>query len=161
MLNDHYPHLIETKFIWPTIIIVVGLSMLYKLFFRKSTPTLEQAEWSDEDYFESNSVFSGVSKRVVSKSFKGAKISSVFGGNDVNLMQAELQGTAIIDASAVFGGIKLIIPADWTIKSEINSVFGGVEDNRMFARKDEHDTSKTLILKGSCVFGGIEIVGYE
>jgi len=82
----------------------------------------------------------------------------VFGGNDIDLSQADINGTATFETNIVFGGVKLIVPAHWQIKSEVDCVFGTVEDKRRDSSGGVEN--KTLVLKGSVVFGSIEIKSY-
>jgi hypothetical protein len=53
----------------------------------------------------------------------------------------------------------LIIPSNWDVKNEISAVFGGVEDKRSF-NNSVPDSEKRILLKGACVFGGIEVTNY-
>lgn len=163
MMNDFYPDVINTKFIWPVLIIALGISMILKTGTAKKKLKL-QAEFDQipkDDHLNTAAFFSGITKKVVTKNFKGATISSVFGGNEVNLSQADFEGEAVIDVTCVFGGVNLIIPSNWKIKSDLTSVFGGIEDQRPIGVGNDGPDEKTLILKGSCVFGGIEIHSYN
>ena len=56
--------------------------------------------------------------------------------------------------------VALIVPAHWQIKSELITVFGGMEDKRQMLQNSEIET-KTLVLKGNCVFGGVEIKSFK
>jgi len=116
---------------------------------------------NSEDYVKSASLFSGITKKVVSKNFKGATISSVFGGNEINLSQADFTGEAVIDITCVFGGVTLIVPSHWKVKSDLTSVFGGIDDQRPVMVLESISEDKVLVLKGACVFGGIEIHSYN
>ena len=56
--------------------------------------------------------------------------------------------------------MKLIVPANWEIQTtEIDTVFGGIEDKRP-QQAVGTNPDKVLILKGSVVFGGIDIRSY-
>ncbi|MEN9999034.1 MAG: hypothetical protein RI922_2024 [Bacteroidota bacterium] len=168
ILNDFFPDIIETRFFWPILIIGVGISMIFK----NSSSSNKKAQTEDpqeedlselnsEDYIKSASLFSGITKKVVSKNFKGATISSVFGGNEINLSQADFTGEAIIDITCVFGGVTLIVPSQWKVKSDLTSVFGGIDDQRPIMVLESISEDKLLVLKGACVFGGIEIHSYN
>ena len=76
-----------------------------------------------------------------------------------NFMQADIQGRVELEVNQVFGGTKLIVPAHWEIKSEIAAVLGSVEDKRPL-RGTTTDEKKVLILRGTTVFGGIDINSY-
>ncbi|HMW10948.1 MAG TPA: LiaF-related protein, partial [Bacteroidia bacterium] len=90
---------------------------------------------------------------------KGGEVSAVFGGAEINFMQADIQGRVELEVNQVFGGTKLIVPAHWEIKSEIAAVLGSVEDKRPL-RGTTTDEKKVLILRGTTVFGGIDINSY-
>jgi predicted membrane protein len=159
LLRDFYPEIHILNFMWPVIIILAGLWMIMK-------PKRMKRGWegwvdevdSSDNMVEINSVFGGSKRKILSKDFKGGEINTVFGGNDLDLSQADINGVAKLESNIVFGGVKLIVPSHWQIKSEVDCVFGSVEDKR-------RDTgvaaeNKTLVLKGSVVFGSIEIKSY-
>lgn len=168
LINDFWENAIDGKLIFPCIIILVGISILSKslnIFGKKQDPFNSShfgttTELDPDDYIDSTALFGGINKTIVSKNFRGAKITSVFGGVDLNLTKSDLQEPAIIHTNTVFGGTTLIVPSDWTIKSEIMAVFGGIDDNRKTMHHGEPDPKKTLILKGNCFFGGVEIQSY-
>ncbi len=55
--------------------------------------------------------------------------------------------------STDFRGTKLVVPANWEIlRSEIAAIFGGVDDKR--PQPANVAPEKTLILKGTIIFGG-------
>lgn len=166
MLNDFYPGIIEVRFVWPLLIIVVGLSMLFKsgLFNFKKQKETKQPPFSEipkEDFLNATSIFSGVTNKVLSKQFKGGNLTSIFGGNEVNLSQADFIGEAEIDLTCIFGGITLIVPSGWKVKTELTSVFGGVDDQRPILPDNSPEPQKTLIIRGTCVFGGVELHSYN
>jgi hypothetical protein len=112
------------------------------------------------DFLNVDSVFSGVQRTILSKNFQGGKVTCVFGGAEIDLTQADFSGTIILRLEAVFGGIKLIVPPHWQVMNEIDGVFHGVDDKRRSPAGAYNDINKTLVLKGSAVFGGIEIRSY-
>lgn len=111
-----------------------------------------------EDIIEVVSIFGSIKKMVNSKNFKGGEIISIFGGSEINLAKAEFTNTVELEVVSIFGGAKLIIPSDWNVRSEANAIFGGVEDKR--DPQVIHDLNRTLVIKGSTIFGGIEITSY-
>jgi hypothetical protein len=112
------------------------------------------------DSLKMSSVFSGVKRNIVSKNFQGGKISCVFGGADVDLTQADIQGKAEIRFEVVFGGVKLVVPPHWIVYNELDGVFHGVDDKRKFNTATGSPAEKILTLRGSVVFGGVEIRSY-
>ena len=170
LINDIYPHCLNTNLIWPTIIILFGLGLIFKRHKHKKCDNhwkkykhfnhQNLKDYSEDEFVDSVAIFGGVTKNIVSKNFKGANVSNVFGGTELNLLNVEFEDQAIIEISCVFGGVSLIIPSNWQIKSELNSIFGGIEDKRIINPSDSID-SKILILKGDCVFGGIDIKSFK
>jgi len=170
LINDFFPDTIDSGLVIPTVVIAAGVMILWKaLGFNKKkeagnefhTVTFDDSkEDMNADYFELNTIFGGTEKNVVSKNFRGAKITSVFGGTELNLAHADLQQPAVIDTTTVFGGLTIAVPANWRVQSELTTIFGGVEEKRPMVNASEMDDSKVLILKGNCFFGGVEIHNY-
>lgn len=158
-------------------IILIGLGLLFLLRPRgHSCGRHRRARWerthfagydaqntpppgNNEEYLDIHAVMGGVKKNIQSKNFKGGEIVCFMGGAEVNFMQADIQQPIVLEINNVFGGTKLIIPGNWEVQTEISAVFGGVEDKRNF-QNSIPDADKKIILKGSCVFGGIEINNY-
>lgn len=113
---------------------------------------------SDGDRLSLVAAFAGNKKIIVSKNFKGGEIVSVFGGNEINLINADFEGTIKLEIVSVLGGTKLIVPANWQIKTEMISVFGGFDDKRNQINLTTSD--KILIIEGVNIFSGIDIRSY-
>lgn len=118
----------------------------------------EEASPLSDDYIDVNCVFSGVKKTVISKTFKGGRISCIFGGAELDLTKADIQGTAVLQLNEVFGGVTLVVPSNWTVQNNIDGVFQGVDDSR--SSNGQNDENKLLILQGSIVMAGVEIKSY-
>ena len=107
----------------------------------------------------STNIFGGCKKNILSKSFKGGDLVSIFGGSEIDLSRADFTGTATIELTIIFGGTKLIIPSNWTVRSDAAVIFGGIEDKRAVAPTAD-GTEKILVLKGTVMFGGVDIRSY-
>ncbi|MDE3184060.1 MAG: cell wall-active antibiotics response protein [Bacteroidota bacterium] len=158
-------------------IILIGLGLLFILrprghsFGRYRRARLERrgfpgfdpeavsSDKNNEEYVDIHAVFGGVKKNIQSKNFKGGEITCFMGGAEISFMQADIQHPVVLEVNNVFGGTKLIIPGNWEVQTEISAMFGGVEDKRNF-QNNIPDPDKKIILRGSCVFGGIEINNY-
>jgi hypothetical protein len=66
----------------------------------------------------------------------------------------------VLDVRVAFGSAEIIVPSHWEVVNEINPTLGSVEDQRMLRTPDASIERRTLILRGSCAFGSIEIKGY-
>lgn len=149
-------HLHVYQYLWPTLFIALGL---YMIFRPKKREWNFDSSLTSDDVIDANSVFGGSKINVISKNFRGGEVSTFFGGTDINLSQADFQGSAVIHTSTAFGGVKIIAPPHWNIKSEVLCIFGGLDDKRPQA-KEGLDTTKTVVLKGTCIFGGIDIKSF-
>jgi predicted membrane protein len=167
LFNDLLPLGINPKFVWPVAIIGFGILIVSKTVFgeKKNISFIGDEksfyEVDSDDFIKAESFFGGVTKNVVSKNFKGASVSCVFGGTELNLMQTDFEKKAVIDLNCVFGGVTMIIPSDWKVVSDLTSVFGGIEDKRPVDSLNLENDAKVLVLRGKCVFGGVEIDSYK
>lgn len=159
-------------YFWP--IMIIGLGLLF-IFRPKKKWYRERDKWRDttnfkvdpqpyeyssgDDVIDSTSIFGGVKKMITSKDFKGGEIVCFMGGAEYNLSQADIKGPVSIDIMQVFGGTKLIVPPHWEIKTESVAIFAGIEDKRP-VQPGSFDPNKILVLKGTTIFGGIEIKSY-
>lgn len=170
LVNEINPDLGFRRYLWPSIMIVVGIFFILRPRRHhwedgeKKRPLqgdipIEEATYSSEDFVDSTSIFGGAKKNIISKNFKGGDLVNIFGGTELDLTQADFTGTAIIELTTVFGGTKLIVPSNWSIKSDAVIIFGGIEDKRKMQTITEA-SEKTLLLKGTVIFGGIDIKSY-
>ncbi|MBV8255464.1 MAG: hypothetical protein JO154_22900 [Chitinophaga sp.] len=177
------------QFIWPVVLIVIGVVVVLKRnsdfwaggdhrkqwrkigethsdtagnsgYSYTYTYNYNSGESFTDDVINTSAIFSGVNKLVMSKNFKGGTVSSVFGGADINLSQADIQDTAVLDVTAIFGGCEIVVPSNWIVKTDVTTILGGVEDKRSPELMRATTQGKTLIIKGSCIFGGVEIKSY-
>jgi hypothetical protein len=167
-LRDFYPDLHLHRYIWPMIIIGVGLYMIFKAGRKGNDPYWKKwdadniHEIAGDDYLDSTVIFGGVKKNIISKNFRGGEAVTVFGGTEINLTQADVSGAIVLDLTQVFGGTKLIVPPHWKIQSkDVVCILGGVEDKRpIMSDPNSVSDSKVLILKGTCILGGIDIKSF-
>jgi predicted membrane protein len=117
----------------------------------------DYSKWeAGEPGFSKNSVFGSGDHIVLDPEFKGGELNAVFGGITLDLRRTNLTvGETRLDINAVFGGITIFVPSDWYVETHMDAVFGGFQDNRM--PMEPLDTTKKLIITGSCVFGGGEL----
>lgn len=167
---DHLPFHVWSV-IWPSILIIVGISILYNHTRRKNytfsdgkttvfddgnTTTVDDADTIDEV-----SIFSGSEKQITSKNFRGGKITSIFGGSEINLTKAELStGRNQLEVFYMFGGSTIIVPPDWDVRIDVVAIFGGFSDKRYHQKVVASDYNKQIVVKGLVIFGGGEIKSY-
>ncbi|HEX2866829.1 MAG TPA: DUF5668 domain-containing protein [Ignavibacteriales bacterium] len=111
-----------------------------------------------EDFLDETSVFSGTKKSITSDNFKGGKITSIFGGSEIDLYNCRLApGDNILEVTCIFGGTTLYIPRDWKVVVDVTPVFGGFSDERRKDPSITYNDDRKLIIKGALIFGGGEI----
>lgn len=170
-ITNRYYHPFTFRYIWPLVLITAGLFIIMKPRNRWRTDMEKKIDdqtdpraasdmgYSKEDFVEATSVFGGAKKIIISKNFKGGDIVNIFGGTELDLSQADINGIATIDLTTIFGGTKLLIPSNWSVKSEAVTIFGGIEDKRRIQAVTEAP-QKTLLLRGTVIFGGIDIKSF-
>lgn len=140
---------------WPLLIIVAGASFVFR---KRSTPSFSRENLSSDDYIDEVDIFGGGVSQITSQNFRGGKITAIFGGGEIYLEKCTLsQHGAVIDVAVIFGGTKIVVPRGWNVKTEVVSIFGGFADKRNFIEGTPSDQSKTLIIKGTAIFGGGEL----
>jgi predicted membrane protein len=178
------PDLNIRRYIWPLALIMIGVFLILRPRRRHNwqwpddqkkkqtdssggiaaeTAVAEECYNSQkeyqEDFVDSTSIFGGAKKIIISKNFKGGDLVNIFGGTELDLSRADFNGTAVIELTTVFGGTKLILPSNWTVKSEAVTIFGGLEDKRNMQTLTDNP-EKLLLLRGTIIFGGIEIKSF-
>ena len=180
LLEDIIPGFEFHSFVWPLAIIILGLYLIvgrgksrersYSTFQNvppngdnpiEPEPAFNDVPPADvppapEDFIDAVSVFGGIKKNVVSKSFRGGEIVTIMGGAEINLTQADFTGPVVLEVVQIFGGTKIILPSNWKVSSEMAAIFGGIEDKRMI-HPDQVRSDKTLVIRGTSIFGGVTI----
>lgn len=174
LVNDYFLNGQLHKHIWPLVLVILGIFFIvrssrkpYRQGWQKKnagdqpeTIALEANEsYSDSDFINTTCIFGGTKKVILSKNFRGGDITTVFGGAEIDLTQADFNENAVFEITAIFGGATLLIPSHWELKSTVTTVFGGIDDKRKVALLT-NSSGKTLLLKGTVIFGGIEIKSY-
>jgi predicted membrane protein len=182
MIQEFYPEFGIRIYLWPVGIILFGLMLIfkpkrmhrfryggrYRRRWEQHAKNWEQhadtenssSAYNAEDRVDATAVFGEVKKNIISKDFKGGEVTCVFGGAEINLTQSDINGRVVIESTQVFGGAKFIVPRHWKVQSEMSAVFGGVQDKRLIVDDSMIDHTKILVIEGTCVFGGIEIMSF-
>lgn len=142
---------------WPTVLAVIGVLMIVRQKGHHHIFSGREAINTD-DIIDDTAIFGGSEQKIKSKSFKGGRLTNIFGGSSFDMLDAQLApGKNYIDVFCMFGGSKFIIPADWKVKVEVTAIFGGFADKRKSISTSETSYDRELVIKGLVVFGGGEI----
>lgn len=110
-----------------------------------------------EDLVKGTAILSGFKHRLPSRVFKGAELTAIFGGFDLDLRQVVMEVPVTrIDVFVLFGGGELRVPEDWEVSIQATAIAGGVADKSQ--PYPEAGTRKPqLVVSGTILFGGIEV----
>jgi len=153
------PHDFRRNF-WPLLLIVVGVFILFRAFPKKTPPSFNPVTGDPMEVIDETNIFSGSEKRIASQNFRGGKITSIFGGSEIDFTASHLaEGTNVLEVFYMFGGSSITVPNDWVVVNKVTSILGGFSDKRNVKPTQTPDTGKTLIIQGFVMFGGGEIKG--
>lgn len=148
--NDIVDFAIIFSLLFPTILIIIGISLLFKNDYSKKT-IIEK----DLDTKNLSVVFAEENLDFSKKEYHGSRIKCVFASVFCNLKHAVIKDDIIIKITNVFGETKISIPENLKVKVISNSFFGGVNDKRIVK---EETAENTIYIEATNVFGGIEII---
>jgi hypothetical protein len=112
---------------------------------------------SVSDYLNTTAIFGEVKKTILSRDFKGGKITSLFGETQLDFTDADISGVVELDISQAFGEINLIVPMSWRIESDISQFFAATRDKRRDVTQSEK-ADKVLVITGNAAFAALTIV---
>jgi predicted membrane protein len=141
------------KLIVPSIIVIIGLSLIFKNSFNSKVNDkinkLNKEKNSDDNYF---AAFSGQDVNLSNKKFNGSDITACLGGIKLDLREAIIEKDIVINASSIFGGINILVPEDVNVIVKSTSIFGGVTN-----KKENTNSKKNIYINAMCMFGGVDI----
>ena len=152
--------------LWPIALIAVGLLLMWgsletRGFLRAKAKAIK--DFRDQvtgatgplTMLNAVAVFGGCERRVAGQNFQGGRATAVFGGIELDFRDADMVDEAILEVNCVFGGVEIRVPESWHVHSRSLPVFGGYEDRTR--QPYSPGKTKTLIVTGMVVFGGIGI----
>ena len=137
-----------SDFIWPIVIVVVGLAVI---FGRGSRSKVEQTG----DTVSSFNMFSGSELASHSKRFTGGDVSAVFGGAELDLTDALPEEGAELDVFTAFGAVEVTVPRGWNVVVKGLPLFGAFENKT--AKDPVPEGAPELVINATAIFGGVEV----
>jgi predicted membrane protein len=139
---------------WPAIFVVIGILMITV----KKRHHFGGSSEKSEDFLDMLNFMGGGNRKVTSSNFLGGKVTSIFGGGEIDLTEADMQNNdCMIDVFTMFGGIAFHVPKGWEVQVDVTSIFGGFDDKR---GPVVDGNNKVLKIKGFTIFGGGEVKSY-
>ncbi len=140
-------------YIWPALIIILGLWVLAGAFRRQAGPSIPADK---QDALDALAIFSGLERRIDSQNFRGGKATALLGGIELDFSQVRLaEGKVSLELTAILGGIDVRVPRHIRVELEGSPVLGGIEDRHLYSPGSGAD--QTLHIKAAAILGGIEI----
>lgn len=137
--------------LWPVLLVLVGLGMVWKAVAGPGNRSGGRAD----AVVRGMAILGGTERSSTAQDFRGGDLTAVMGGCELDLTRASIDGPpAVIDTFAFWGGIEIKVPEDWNVVLDGVPILGGFDDK---THQRDVDPSKTLIIKGLAIMGGVEI----
>lgn len=146
---------------WPGLIIAVGVFFLYGLNKKKKNQEFGNftESHSTESALDEVVIFGGTDRRISGQNFSGGSATCLMSGLKLDLSQAEIEAdAALMELNLIFSDAKIRLPAHWDVRFEAVNIFGGFNDKR--APYNGSEVRKKLIISGSAIFSGVEILDF-
>jgi predicted membrane protein len=142
---------IHLEDLWPLFLVFFGAYLVWRgVSGRQRRP----AAADSTSTLSAVAILGSVSRGNNSRTFRGADLTAVMGGCEIDLRQAAINGEAVIDIFTMWGGIDIRVPEEWTVQSRVVALLGGVEDK---TRPPQGAVRHLLTLRGFAIMGGVEI----
>ena len=136
------------KIFWPVMLIAIGLIVSVGSGGHKRS----KKSVADDSGNEKSAIFYGEESRVKGD-YTGGSATAIFGGVELDLRRANIKDGAVIDIFTFCGGVSISLPDDVIVKNEVRGILGGSE----YKTVSKSSAKKTIILRGECVLGGLEV----
>lgn len=135
---------------WPVLLMLVGLSVVWRTVRRTSTP-----ETDARNMLSLASVLGGTKRTSNAPAFRGGEFTALLGGVEIDLRHATMGGAeAVVDVFAMWGGVVLRVPEGWVVESQVSAFLGGVEEK---TRPVAGAGAPCLVIRGIVIMGGLEV----
>lgn len=145
-------HLIG-ELIFPLILVVIGISIIFRgKGSRRAREVKLLTQGETQDY---TAIFGSQELRFPGESFRGATLTAVFGGIELDLRDALITEDITITTTSIFGGIDINVPPNVRVDVSSTPIFGGVSDK---TPRPTDINPPTVYLNSVCIFGGVDIL---
>lgn len=146
--------------LWPVLLIGLGVTIMMRAMRTPGTGEAGSDGASDASpYPRALAFMAGVTRRVQSQQLRGAEVTAVMGGVELDLRGAKAaEREVIVDVFATWGGIEIYVPDDWIVACEVTPIMGAVEE---IIRPVSEGATTTLVIRGMVIMGGVEIRNQE
>jgi len=141
--------------VFPLFLVGIGILVVTKAL--RKTRSIPPDLARHENFVSSTAIFSGSKRRITQQDFKGAELTVIFGGFDLDLRQTTVDGAQVrVDVFVLFGGGELRVPADWAVTMKGSAIMGGFEDKTLPVSA-VGGPRVHLVITGLVLFGGMTV----
>ncbi len=143
--------------LWPLILVVVGLSMIWgkSRHHRVIDGGATMGAADPSSTLNGLALLGGFKHANSSQDFRGGEATAIMGGCEIDLRKASItEGEATLHLVAVMGGIEIWVPEDWKVILRGVPLLGGFEDKTHSAASE---SNKHLVVTGYAIMGSVEI----
>lgn len=106
-------------YLWPLGVILAGVGITLGATARSQ----------DADHVTALAFWWGAERRSTSRRFRGASLTAIMGGVELDLRDADIEGTARVDVFAFWGGVDIKVPRTWVVRTTGLPLLGGWENS--------------------------------
>lgn len=139
------------KLILPSILILIGLSIIFKNNSKINTQT---SNIGKDGYLSVSSVFSNHEVRPVNEVIRGGAASAVFGNIQLDLRNSIIDKDIKINVTSIMGGVDIFIPSNVNVRVSSIPIFGGVSNNTL---QNVSANCPIIHVNATCILGGVDI----
>jgi len=140
------------ELIFPIIIVAIGLSIIFKDKISKNSQIIKRLNKDGlNDY---SAIFGSQELKFPGQDFKGASLTAIFGGVELDLRQSIITEDIYISTTAVFGGIDIMVPSNVRVEVSSTPIFGGTSNKSNLPLEAN---PPTIYVNSISIFGGTEI----
>jgi len=140
------------ELIFPIIIVAIGVSIIFKDKLNKNSKIIKSL--NKDGLAEYSAIFGSQELKFQGEDFKGASLTAVFGGIDLDLRQSIIKEDIYVETNAIFGGINVLVPSNVRVEVSGTPIFGGTSNK---ANRPLEENPPTIYFNSTSIFGGTEI----
>jgi predicted membrane protein len=147
----------------PLFLVFLGIFLVVKALNKTRRVPPELA--SHQGFLSCTAIFGGCKRKPQGSDFKGAEMTAIFGGVDLDLRSTVLEQEQVrVDVFALFGSGEIKVPQHWNVTLKATAIAGAVEDKTLhlpgeLPGEGAPATARPhLVVTGLALFGGVTIV---
>ncbi|MEF9951155.1 MAG: hypothetical protein RR838_01070 [Clostridium sp.] len=150
--QDYITFAMVMKLLLPIILVLVGIRVLYVAFFDSKKKRYRELNTNELSSY--SVVFGGREIKYPYEVFKGANITAIVAGVDLDLRGSIINQDVVINCTTICAGVEIIVPPNVNVQFMGTPILGGITDDRKYIPQEGE---YTIYIKGNIICGGIDI----